>query len=420
MTQTFQTAPPAGLAGARLQSLGSRPVRRETTAGPEPLPSSAGSGGAGGSDGVVRVRSLFKHFRREDGSTVPAVDQVSLDVQPGEFLVLLGPSGCGKTTLLRCIAGLEQPDAGSIHIHGKPVFDSAAGLNVPTERRRISMIFQSYALWPHLDVFENVAYPLRARRVAKDRIAHRVHEVLGLVGVPDLTQQYPAQMSGGQQQRVALARAIVAEDDLVLFDEPLSNVDAKVRETLRIELLEMQQRLRFAAIYVTHDQTEAMALAHRVAVMRAGRAVQVAPPREVYRRPVTRYVANFVGATNELVGRVLATEADTVHVRTSLGEVAAVAAEPFAAGTEVAVVFRPERCRLHAQDPGTGLRWPGLVQAVLFLGPHTEYVIAVGPQMLRVWSDDAPFDTGAAAWVSVAPEDVRAVSLDSPSKELTP
>jgi iron(III) transport system ATP-binding protein len=365
---------------------------------------------------VVRVRSLAKYFRREDNTIVPAVDHVSLDVNKGEFVVLLGPSGCGKTTLLRCIGGLEKPDSGTIEVHGATVYDSDAALNVPPERRRISMIFQSYALWPHMSVFDNVAYPLRARGMQKELIAARVEEVLALVGIPGLVRQFPAQMSGGQQQRVALARAIAPKDELVLFDEPLSNVDAKVREALRIELLEMQLKLGFAAVYVTHDQTEAMALAHRVAVMRTGKVVQLASPREVYLRPSTRYVANFVGATNEITGRIAGEAGDRVRIETALGEMSVAATEAFAAGTEVALVFRPERCKLTATEPQGDARWQGVVEAALFLGPYTEHLVRVAGSIFRVWGDGEVFENGARVWLSVAPDDIRAVSDRSPAE----
>ena len=373
-----------------------------------------------GKQNIVEVRSLVKHFVREDKSVVPAIDNVDLDVHPGEFVVLLGPSGCGKTTLLRCIAGLEKPDTGSIQIQGKQVFNSGLGLVVPPERRSISMIFQSYALWPHMSAFDNIAYPLQSRNVPKETIAERVHGALKLVGIPELAQQYPAQMSGGQQQRIALARAIVSNDDLVLFDEPLSNVDAKVREQLRIELLEMQRKLGFSALYVTHDQTEAMALAHRVAIIRLGKIVQIGTPREVYERPMSRYVARFVGTTNELNGTVVAPPSGgTVRVATELGEIVAVASNPdFKTGDKVAVVIRPERCRLSTDEPTGPIKWSGTVEAALFLGSHTEHVVRIGEKSFLEWSVGSELrKTGERIWLSVAPEYVRAVTILDPTEK---
>ena len=298
------------------------------------------------SETIVSIRDLAKTFRREDGSRTRAIDGVSLDVQPGEFVVLLGPSGCGKTTLLRSIAGLEQPDSGAIDIRGETVFSSERRIDVPPERRRLAMIFQSYALWPHMTAFENVAYPLQNRRLKKQEIRDRVERVFELVSIPELQRQYPGQLSGGQQQRVALARALVGGGDLVLFDEPLSNVDAKVREQLRFELLSMQRELGFAAIYVTHDQTEAMELGHRVAVMREGQVAQIGPPQEIYLQPRSRYVANFVGSANELLGTVRSVTGAKTVVETDLGDLHGVAAEEVAVGDEVAAVCRPERVQL--------------------------------------------------------------------------
>ena len=389
-------------------------ARSNTTAA---RPETAG----GDKPNIVQVRKLVKHFLREDKTVVPAIDDVDLDVHPGEFVVLLGPSGCGKTTLLRCIAGLEKPERGTIEIQGRKVFDSGMGLVVPPERRNISMIFQSYALWPHMTSFGNIAYPLQSRDVAKPTIADRVRGALKLVGIPELEHQYAGQMSGGQQQRIALARAIVSNDDLVLFDEPLSNVDAKVREQLRIELLEMQRKLGFSALYVTHDQIEAMALAHRVAIMRQGKIVQIGSPRDVYERPLSRYVARFVGTTNELSGTVVSpTGSDhTVRVSTEFGEIVAVSASPsFQAGDKVAVVIRPERCQLSTAEPAGPIKWSGVIEAALFLGSHTEHVVRIGDRTFMEWSVGAALrETGAPVWLSVAPEHVRAVTILDPTEK---
>ncbi len=369
---------------------------------------------------VVRVRGLIKHFVREDKTVVPAIDNVDLDVLPGEFVVLLGPSGCGKTTLLRSIAGLERPETGTIRIKDRPVFDSSAGLVIPPERRSISMIFQSYALWPHMTAFDNVAYPLQSRGVEKSAIPSRVRNALKLVGIAELEQQYAAQMSGGQQQRVALARAIVSNDDLVLFDEPLSNVDAKVREQLRIELLEMQRKLGFSALYVTHDQTEAMALAHRVAILRRGKIVQIDTPRNVYERPSSRYVARFVGSTNELSGTVVsaASEDAIVRVSTELGEVSALAGSAFRSGDQVAVLIRPERCQLSVDEPTAPMKWEGVVETALFLGSHTEHVVRIaGRSFIASGVGSALWESGMRVWLSVDARDARAVPMDDETEK---
>jgi iron(III) transport system ATP-binding protein len=361
---------------------------------------------------IVSVRSLEKSFRREDGSRTRAIDDVSLDVLPGEFVVLLGPSGCGKTTLLRSIAGLEEPDAGGIEIRGETVFSSEEGIDVAPERRRLAMIFQSYALWPHMTAFQNVAYPLQGRRVRKKEIAERVGAVFGLVGIPELQQQYPGQMSGGQQQRVALARALVAGGDLVLFDEPLSNVDAKVREQLRFELLSMQRELGFAAVYVTHDQAEAMELAHRIAVMREGSIVQVAPPRTVYTEPATRYVANFVGTSNELEGTVTAVADGVAEIDTAIGRVRGVASEGISEHAPAIAMCRPERLRLAPTEPESPNRWHGEVRTSAFLGANIEHVVGVAGRSFRVWSVDTQLlDEGTEVWLFVEPEHVRVLPL---------
>lgn len=364
------------------------------------------SGGAAVDDapgtgaGVVRLRDVAKRFRRADGEITSAVDGVSLDVAPGEFLVLLGPSGCGKTTLLRSIAGLERPDGGTVEIAGRTVFGPAA--NVPPERRGISMVFQSYALWPHLTVHDNVAYPLRNRRgtrLSKTEIAARVAGSLALVGIDHLARQYPGELSGGQQQRIALARAFIAGDDLVLFDEPLSNIDAKVRERLRADLLAMQRRLGFAAVYVTHDQAEAMELASRVAVMRDGRIEQLGTPREIYERPVSRYVANFVGLANEVPGTVTGVDGDRVVLDTPFGRAVGVSADGLAAGDEAVAIWRPEDGLLSARDPRADNGWQADRRLCMFAGPHCEHRLTAGDQTWRVWSpDDAE---PGPVWVTV-------------------
>ncbi|MBV9811555.1 MAG: ABC transporter ATP-binding protein, partial [Acetobacteraceae bacterium] len=270
--------------------------RIPTAAGPTPRSESAADGAV-----LVSIRDLRKTYPgRRTGP--PALGGISLDVAPGEFVVLLGPSGCGKTTLLRCIAGLEQADAGEILLAGDVVFSAQRGIALPPEERRLSMVFQSYALWPHMSVAENVAFPLRSTRLTRAETEDRVRRVLELVALDGLADAYPGRLSGGQQQRVALARALVANSRLVLFDEPLSNLDAKVRDRLRGELSTLQRQLGFGAVYVTHDQAEALALADRLVVMQAGRIAQVGPPVDVYLAPGSRYVADFLGGANEIAG----------------------------------------------------------------------------------------------------------------------
>jgi iron(III) transport system ATP-binding protein len=259
-----------------------------------------------------------------------------------------------------------------------------------------------------MTAFQNVAYPLQSRRMKKKEIAERVTRVFELVGIPELQRQYPGQMSGGQQQRVALARALAGDADLILFDEPLSNVDAKVREQLRFELLSMQRELGFAAVYVTHDQAEAMELAHRVAVMRRGQVAQAGPPQEIYLEPASRYVADFVGSSNELFGTVRSSVDGVAVVETELGAVTGVPGAEIAAGAHVVALCRPERTRLAVDEPSSPNRWRGEVRAGAFLGASLEHVVRVGDHTFRLWSVDTRLlDTGSEVWLYVEPEHVR-------------
>jgi iron(III) transport system ATP-binding protein len=329
-------------------------------------------------DAVLVMRGVRKHFVRRNGTKVPAVDGVDLEVKPGEFVVLLGPSGCGKTTLLRCIAGLESPDEGSIIVHGEEHYSSAKRRDSPPDKRKLGMIFQSYALWPHMKVAANVAYPLQVRKTPRAEVKARVAEVLQTVGIEELAGQYPGQLSGGQQQRVALARALVSSNGLILFDEPLSNVDAKVREQLRYEILRMQERIGFAAIYVTHDQEEAMELADRVAVLDRGKISQLAAPRDIYDTPANLYVAKFVGVANEVIGKIASVNANgSCVVTTEAGNVEGVLGETdLAVGDEVSVIARPENCRLVPVDaPASKNSWSAEFVTALFKGSSRELVV---------------------------------------------
>jgi iron(III) transport system ATP-binding protein len=246
----------------------------------------------------LSITGLSKRFGGRTQAV--AIDDLDLEVEPGEFLVLLGPSGCGKTTTLRCIAGLESGDTGRIAFGDRPVFDASARINVPPNKRNIGMVFQTYALWPHMRVRDNIGYPLRARRVEKATAKEWIAAVAELVDCSELLDRYPAQLSGGQQQRIALARGLVARPDLVLFDEPLSNLDARLRDQVRTEIHELHRHLGFTAVYVTHDQTEALALGDRLAIMRAGAIEQLGAPEEIFEEPRTEYVAGFIGMGNRL------------------------------------------------------------------------------------------------------------------------
>ncbi|WP_189339356.1 ABC transporter ATP-binding protein [Williamsia muralis] len=362
---------------------------------------------------VVEVTNLIKTFRRRDGVVVSAVDDVSLAVHPGEFVVLLGPSGCGKTTLLRCIAGLEHPDSGTVSVHGKVQFGNEGKVRVSAEGRRLSMVFQSYALWPHMTVSDNVAFPLKNRKIGKSEIQRRVGGALEKVGVDSLAKSYPSQISGGQQQRVALARALVSNDGLILFDEPLSNVDARVRDELRFEILEMQREIGFAALYVTHDQTEAMAMADQIAVLGGGKVRQLGSPDEIYLRPTSAYVAKFVGTANELAGTVVEVDADgRLSVNTHLGKVSAVSGDGLcAAGDDVVLVWRPEDAQVvtgERSDEAANV-WTGRILASVFVGAHIEADVSFGDVKQRLWSMTGGFPSaGSTISIFVPPRSVRA------------
>ncbi|GAB6987524.1 ABC transporter ATP-binding protein [Nocardioides pyridinolyticus] len=391
---------------AHTRSPGTRPTESQNRAGntAEAIP-------------AVSVQNLKKSFKRRDGEEVLAVDSVSLDVAPGEFVVLLGPSGCGKSTLLRCIAGLEQPRSGKIELHGRTSYSSEQRIDDPPEKRSLGMMFQSYALWPHMTVFDNVAYPLRARKVPKQEVTPRVERVLEMIGIPELRRQYPGQMSGGQQQRVALARALVSNEGLILFDEPLSNVDAKVREQLRLELVLMQREIGFAAIYVTHDQVEAMELADRIAVMQKGKVAQCGTPREIYERPANQYVGRFVGSANELPGQVKELlSGDLVRVDTQVGAVVATRGDnDVAVGAEVALLARPEKCRFVSPNDSTPNVFQGVVAQTMFLGTHVEHLVRLAGSdiTLLVRQPEGHVDAPALddrVLVAVQPEHLRALS----------
>ncbi|MDR7402318.1 MAG: ABC transporter ATP-binding protein [Armatimonadota bacterium] len=306
-------------------------------------------------DQAVRVRldGVTKTF-----GPVVAVDRVTLDIPPGRLVTLLGPSGCGKTTTLRIIAGLEKPTAGRVYIGEEDVTP------LPAASRGVTLVFQAYALFPHLTVFENVAYGLRVRRLPESEIRRRVAEAMALVGLPGLEDRYPAQLSGGQQQRVAVARALVMQPRVLLFDEPLSNLDAKLRKRVRAEIRDLQRRLGITTIYVTHDQAEALALSDVVVVMNQGKVEQVGTPEELYRRPASRFVADFIGEANLLPGH--------YHDgQVTLGPYRFAFRQEGAPSGAVTVMVRPEAVAI-ATD-GEGL--PGRVRAGFFMGMTLEYLV---------------------------------------------
>jgi iron(III) transport system ATP-binding protein len=334
-----------------------------------------------------------------------AVKPLSLEIAHGEFVTLLGPSGCGKTTTLRLLAGFLAPDAGEIRVAGR-VLSSASGV-VPPEQRQMGMVFQNYALWPHLTVFENVAFGLQMKRVERGEIERRVARVLAQVGLEGSERRTPNQMSGGQQQRVALARSLVTEPSILLLDEPLSNLDAKLRERMRVELKELQRRTGITFIYVTHDQAEAMALSDRIAVMHAGALQQYGPPREIYERPVNGFVADFMGAANLIVGTVV-TPSSSPDVRGTValaaGErIEALLSSDLASGARVTLMVRPEDVVLSRAPPeGQANVLVGTVASSLYLGSLLDYSVKIADLTLRVQTPRGQaYATGEKVYLSI-------------------
>lgn len=324
----------------------------------------------------VQASALSKRYS-VGGDVVHALNDVGISIRQGEMVVLLGPSGCGKTTLLRTIAGLEQPQKGRVSIGGKLVYSAENSLWVPPEKRNVSMVFQSYALWPHMTVRQNVAYPLDCRGWKKEDVRKRVSDVIDAVGLDGKADRKPSQLSGGQQQRVALARAIAANTQVVLFDEPLSNVDAKVRDQIRREIINLQRELGFAGLYVTHDQVEAGAIADTLVIMDHGRVAQVGAPIEVYDQPQTRYVANFMGPSNESAGVIHSAEIDGLFkVRTAWGEILGrPCGKTTGTANDVDVLFRPEACAVSTAPVNAPNSWQCSIQRRIFMGTYVELVL---------------------------------------------
>ena len=329
---------------------------------------------------TIRLVNVSKYY-----GSFKAVDALTFDVAAGELATLLGPSGCGKTTTLRLIAGLERADEGEIWVGDQLVSSAERGVFVAPEKRGMGMVFQSYALWPHMTVYENVAYPLKRHKVAAGAIPKRVSAALDLVGMAGFHDRPAPLLSGGQAQRVALARALVFDPDVLLLDEPLSNLDARLREEMRFELRLLQSRLGVTSIFVTHDQAEAMVMSDRTIVMSAGRIEQMGPPGEVYDHPATQFVMDFLGQVNHVPGRVQRGPAgEWVAIVPAAGRsvLPLAANRPWRDGQEIVVAFRPQDVALRPADTETD--WLGAVQTVAYLGTHYEYVIRLGETDLRV------------------------------------
>ncbi|GFG49323.1 polyamine ABC transporter ATP-binding protein [Mycolicibacterium agri] len=344
---------------------------------------------------------------------VTAVADVDLDVADGEFVALLGPSGCGKSTTLRMVAGFEAPTTGSVRIGDRLVSSGDDGISVPSNRRDIGLVFQSYALWPHMTVGKNVGYGLRTRKVSKDELASRVREALDLVHMADYIDRYPSELSGGQQQRVALARAVAYNPSLLLLDEPLSNLDAKLRERMRLDICELQQRLGLTALYVTHDQAEAMSMSDRIALMCDGVLHQVGAPEDVYANPRTPFVARFIGTSNLIDCRAQdeAAEGGRPHVKMPDGTVLiGRATTTIALNQAVVACVRAESIRVSTDEPTTQTetQWHrGTVSKSSFFGDTREYLVEVFGSTLQVrTSVGRALPPGAEAWLGIDPDDL--------------
>ena len=351
----------------------------------------------------IEVQNLVVHY-----GEIMAVKQVSFAVRRGEHLTLLGPSGCGKTTTLRSSAGLEQPSAGDILIDGQVVYSSTQRVNVPTEKRGVSMVFQSYAIWPHMTVFNNVAYGLRVRRLGKKEIEDKVHWALDLVRLGDLAQRSAAKLSGGQQQRVALARSFVFSPTVILFDEPLSNLDAKLRAEMRLEIKELQHRLAITSVYVTHDQEEALAISDRVIVMNTGIIEQIGTPGDIYDTPRSVFVADFVGAANLIRGKLRRDPAPAglIALETATGSIVHGCDNGRSVGAEGVFSVRTVYPWLRRERPAeTRNVWEVRIHQRVFLGDFVQYIVVWGGEHLIIRRPPTErFDEGAIVYMGIAPE----------------
>jgi iron(III) transport system ATP-binding protein len=349
----------------------------------------------------VELRGLTKRF-----GSLAVVDDVSLRIDHGQLVCLLGPSGCGKTTTLRLIAGFLEPTSGEIHVGDRVVSTSAR--TIQPENRKMSMIFQSYALWPHMTVTENIIYGLRLRKLDRDTIARKLAAILATTKLEPLAQRYPGELSGGQQQRVALARALIVEPETLLLDEPLSNLDANLREEMRFEIRRLHDQYRYTTVYVTHDQSEAMTTADLIAVMNAGRIDQLGSPEDIYDRPQSEFVARFIGASNVIKG----TARDENHVSFA-GTTLQVVGAKLKAGESAPVAIRQHDIQLSTQgraDQQNALK--ARVTRQVFLGGTRDYLVEVadGTTLRVVTSPDNIVAEGAEVWLTLPPDRCRALS----------
>jgi len=360
----------------------------------------------------VRIEKLVKRF-----GNVTAVAGVDITIPEGKIVTLLGPSGCGKTTTLRCLAGFENADEGKIWIGDQLVFDSEQKINLAPQKREMGMVFQSYAVWPHMSVFENIAFPLRIRKVSRSEVGERVEHAMQMVGIAELKDRLPSAISGGQQQRVAFARAIVYDPAVLLLDEPLSNLDAKLREHMRFEILELQHKIGITTVYVTHDQEEAMVLSDEVLVMDSGKVIQRGDPENVYFDPHNEFVADFIGKINFIRGIVKSRQDDrsvvSIEEEGFQSEIQSSRTD-YAEGQKVLASVRPENILVYPDKPESGINtWPARLVRKNFLGGLFDMVVQVKGKELRCRT---PFrisaKSGSDVYIQIAPQDVLLIGLN--------
>jgi iron(III) transport system ATP-binding protein len=360
----------------------------------------------------IYIKNVSKYYY-SGGKTIKALDNVSLSVPANRIFTLLGPSGCGKTTLLRCIVGLEAPDTGEIEIGGELVLSTEKKLFVPTENRGLGMVFQTYAIWPHMNVFNNVAYPLQTRKVPKDVIRSKVEKTLRFVQLEGFEDRPATKLSGGQQQRVALARALVAEPKVILFDEPLSNLDAKLREETRKDLRTFLTELQITAIYVTHDRIEALSLSDIVAVMKNGQIIETGEPRNIYLNSNHRFVADFIGRTNLIEATVTSQEGSVTTVDCAIGSLACRKRADMKPGDKATLCLRPEFIRLKRGDASEAQNvFNGQIQSLVFIGEAFEGEITIHELQLFIKTEpDSDIEVGDNANFTVDPEHCLLVTM---------
>lgn len=368
---------------------------------------------------AVELINVSKVFKGSHHKEFVAVDNLNLQIGEGEFFSLLGPSGCGKTTTLRMIAGFEMPTSGEIHIHGQPM------RNRPPFHRPVNTVFQNYALFPHLTVAQNVAFGLEMEDLPGQQIQSRVADTLNLVKLSGMEKRYPRQLSGGQQQRVALARALVKQPEVLLFDEPLGALDLKLRKEMQLELKHMQQQVGITFIYVTHDQEEALTMSDRIAVMHEGRVLQVGTPIEIYESPTSRFVADFIGETNFLTGRVIERQVSAIVVLVDEQlPVSVTCVEDIAIGQIVTLVIRPEKVAIHPSGYTDKPCLLGTVEEAIYIGTDTRYrvrlteqsCIVVRKQNLRR-SDFQRYASGEMVHTEIPPDSIRLLDEELPTQE---